>query len=1406
MPRKLLEIDKFQVGIITTPSETDIPPDAASYSLNIDPVSEDGVLKSIPSDSYINHFGFTDTRNSISAIDYYTTGGGDSYTGFKITCASNHRFKLEYIGQKISIAGIKSDGRNINGVYELSDILSLTELKFETSYVTDGGLDYENAVFNLLPFAGGYSTFKIFKIYDKYNIVGFNTKSNSIVFAQNIGSSSPTDPRNIITKQVPTLQGTGNNVTSLVVHNNDSYIGLGGNKNTKTKWIGKPKHSQFFKKLGWSVDNSELNISTITEFPQLIERMYVPADTGFALTGELLVYAEHSSSELWIAKGDSPNTEFVGPFGGTLFNSIKSITSAGLWVFVLNYDSNTDKYSIIKLNIGNLDSPQEFKVGENNPILEVPYFPAGEGENLQSPQITSTRVPIQICIPKVSDNSTEFKANSGTSTTISNGIDTGYYTGFTLTDAIIQNMSDPKSSEDFSSISEGVITADDNDGDWTFSTLTGGTTNSFGSNDYYWVGSPKMWIVYGNSMLLDTSSARGVYGQSHSDSDYGYTEKHLSNFDWREFSDGDLDYNSNIAHRDIKLHAKRRTSMSFQNQAPEKGDFSYIAYRYDGNPNNNPNDSFSGTGNPYIQPYDARAIDWGMHYTSFSIVPTRDISKIGFITKYGMPSDNYSQDVGENPGIIQVDAGAHIFIQSSNNPFNNSQYTYGTVARVNNPMCLGSDADQGGTDSTLTESNAIVDADDPTPGEHNAGWHLYGVDRNNVQTCDGAVPSSDNLTPFNDSLPIPRNCDGLYSNVLNIISNTHTRWTNPARIKLDNPLYDGTGSENPVAQGIVDLEHNKFLYVNSVNEIHYTKEKTIDLTVNNGDYHTGLQGHLGGGTGGYDTNDGGEDKTTLMHHANNVKTTNFADGEIGIFGLKHNPSGAGTDTWYVNSIQGTTPNIYSIVGLKSLADAGTFDDLSPGTTDNILNGGNATFSLAKISPSTTTFEADLTYYYKITCMYDGFQESPLSTETETTESLSISDGDSIKVTLLIKDVSKIRPRLSHINIYRAKGGTTDGEDESFRLVKQISLNDGSWSDSADGLGKTMDYVDTNTSEASYEAINGVKETLEHTTINYGLSTVINDSLIVADAYCRGIDDASNYIFKSKPGIFSQFDWSRDFLRLPHKPVALASFQGKIFAFTATETYIINPNGLYIEDVFEGVGCISSKSIAVSEFGMCFADVNNIYFHDGRKPIPIANGILRNDTYSWDQKNTSKNIYKLGLKNIKVAYYGRTGSYIVTFYDNTATPVSKCWVYTMSKKRWDLWEIPENYHLNSLDDGSIVISTDNELLRYQGHFSNKRKWDWTSKKLTLNSPTQEKKLTSFKVNSNADISDESFTLKLNNADSSGTQKTITYGGSYQQEYKVTSNSTFLEAQLIFSQITGTTSVDALAFIYRQKAIK
>lgn len=71
MPKQNFEISTFTNGIISNPSdELDIPVDAATYSLNIDPQTE-GSLGGIPDDTFLKESGFTADMSVIT----YSQGG-----------------------------------------------------------------------------------------------------------------------------------------------------------------------------------------------------------------------------------------------------------------------------------------------------------------------------------------------------------------------------------------------------------------------------------------------------------------------------------------------------------------------------------------------------------------------------------------------------------------------------------------------------------------------------------------------------------------------------------------------------------------------------------------------------------------------------------------------------------------------------------------------------------------------------------------------------------------------------------------------------------------------------------------------------------------------------------------------------------------------------------------------------------------------------------------------------------------------------------------------------------------------------------------------------------------------------------------------------------------------------------
>ena len=369
-----------------------------------------------------------------------------------------------------------------------------------------------------------------------------------------------------------------------------------------------------------------------------------------------------------------------------------------------------------------------------------------------------------------------------------------------------------------------------------------------------------------------------------------------------------------------------------------------------------------------------------------------------------------------------------------------------------------------------------------------------------------------------------------------------------------------------------------------------------------------------------------------------------------------------------------------------------------------------------------------TIFYKVSFLYDSFQESPLS---ERIASNIMMDPSAGRVSININGT--VNKRITDINIYTADNSyvlpsETDGykgfrsyskEPNGFyRLVKQIKLDE-TWSsyteNSASSLiGKTKSIIDEAKTYGSYESLNGVSETLEDTGVNYSISTVMNSSNYVAGCSHASVENADNYIFKSMPFMYDQFDWSENYLRIDNLPTAIAGFGGRIWVFDSNNTYKVNPEQFYIEDTFEGSGCIGSEAVSTSEFGLCYADKNNIYLHNGSAPQPIGTRILRSDNNTGYQELLDEAVFKP-----KILFDGQRKAYIVYV---TAT---KAWVFSVIHNRWDLWSANECKGGFSGKAGEIFYSDGSNLIAQSGGTDNKS-FEFISKKISIGHDTQPKK--------------------------------------------------------------------------------
>ena len=416
------------------------------------------------------------------------------------------------------------------------------------------------------------------------------------------------------------------------------------------------------------------------------------------------------------------------------------------------------------------------------------------------------------------------------------------------------------------------------------------------------------------------------------------------------------------------------------------------------------------------------------------------------------------------------------------------------------------------------------------------------------------------------------------------------------------------------------------------------------------------------------------------------------------------------------------------------------------TNENHSTLGSSDFTVRlesdlNISPSNLTYDAAdfdtaRTYYYRASYLYDGYQESPLG-DVQVIES----NGNAMEVSLQIH-TSNISKRVSAIVVYLAS--SLDGAykpDGFYRHLGTFKLDE-TWDNTADLVGnpdwgayEEKVFVTNGNVSGSYEARNGLSEIIDNTIVNYGLSTQLNNQLFVADCYHPLLstedDDITNYIYKSRPYNFDQFNYLIDFLPLPTKPLAIKSFMGRIYAFDENNGYRIEPNSMYIEDVLEGVGCVSQKSIFANDYGMCFVNDHNIYLHDGRRANPIGDPILRGNTESWQERDTSFDPI--------VTFDAKRQSFLIFF---KVSSKYWCWSYNILRKRFDLWSFADTTAASTTAPKSAVLgprgqvyiseTTSQDLTHFMGHTSQTRTWDWESKKMHMRQNTGDKKFKNVRI--------------------------------------------------------------------------
>ena len=423
-------------------------------------------------------------------------------------------------------------------------------------------------------------------------------------------------------------------------------------------------------------------------------------------------------------------------------------------------------------------------------------------------------------------------------------------------------------------------------------------------------------------------------------------------------------------------------------------------------------------------------------------------------------------------------------------------------------------------------------------------------------------------------------------------------------------------------------------------------------------------------------------------------------------------------------------------------------------------------------------------------------------------------------------VSNYSKRLSHICVYRR-----DSSSDFFSLVKEIKTESG-WGNT-DGVW-VRSIADNGTLGPTYESRSGLSEVLDTIKIKYGISAEVDGYLFAGDCSHENIENASNFIFRSKAGKYSIFDYANDFLTIKSKPTAMANFLGRLFVFDDNNIYKINQHDLSIEDIFEGVGCLGKDSVIVTEYGMFFADSNGAYMHDGNKPIRISEAIHQGEVDT--SFGGSDNIYNVSWVNL----VSNTNNIpLVTFESNSSSvlflikhdkKISKtvdsieantsianyyAWSYNIPNERWDLWEIDSNINLGAPvinKNGEVLLPMDNAIYELKGG-STKKDYTWISKKINADQDSIVKIFKKIKINGIEDSllqggdykesSDRILVFTSKGAVSSG-DMTYSKPSSSHSEYKISgSNKSARWIQVKLEDMTE--SIDSLGIIFRRKRV-
>ncbi len=489
-----------------------------------------------------------------------------------------------------------------------------------------------------------------------------------------------------------------------------------------------------------------------------------------------------------------------------------------------------------------------------------------------------------------------------------------------------------------------------------------------------------------------------------------------------------------------------------------------------------------------------------------------------------------------------------------------------------------------------------------------------------------------------------------------------------------------------------------------------------------------------------------------------------------------------------------------------IVDGITVEQANP---DNLFGTTATKFNLAVVeNAGTGYFTSGNLYSWKYSLIYDGVEESCIGADIGENDVSGGSDFYTITINVEygLASTHLFRHRLTGINIYRAD--SLDGSLSGlglYRKIASIDINDAQWEllypdkffrilDNGTYWVHPVSGKITPSENTTYNENSGISETLEDISTKFELSTIGNGYHFVGKNYHSIIKDASRYIFKSKNFRYDVFDWTKDFLIMPEPYNSMTFYEGKLWVGSLNKFYRINPEGMYIEDVFEDAGTQGQRSIHSNEYGMFFGNKNGSWMYQNGTFYTISQAIRQSASSgkSWKTLNFITDASPT-LPDLIVTSDSKKGYVLFINERDSSGDKIFAWAYSPVNKRWDAFSFADyassaNAGVFKGKDGEVYLSNavgTYNLMRNTGY----ELWEWYSQELSFDSTRQEKSITTIKV-------DITGTVTINYGFDGGTVNNAYTNEALLNQYKKS-------IRIKLNAASGSNSVDSLEIVYRPK---